>query len=129
MAQDGLQVGLLIGPPGADQGALEPHRQFRPRLLGVVEQGLDPGGLELEMDGLGGQHLAIRGGVEALQDLLAGAHRLALADQAEEVTTVGDLDTQAALDLAQVAVELAGEVGEAAVVLRREAEVEGFGCR
>ena len=129
VAQDGLQVGLLIGPPGADQGALEPHRQFRSGLVTIVEQCLDPGGLELKVDGLGGQHLRVRGDVEALQDLPAGAHRLALADETEEVAAVGDLDAQATLDLAQVAVELAGEVGEAAVVLWRETKVEGFGCR
>jgi hypothetical protein len=45
------------------------------------------------------------------------------------MATIGDFDAQAALDLAQVAVELSGEVGEAAVVLRGEAEVEGFRCR
>ena len=87
-----MPVGLLIGPPGADQGALEPHRQFRSGLVTIVEQCLDPGGLELKVDGLGGQDLRVGGGIEALQDLLAGAHRLALADEAEEMAAVGDFD-------------------------------------
>ena len=128
VAHHRIEIGLLIRPAGADQGALEPHGQFRALRVRVFEQGLDARGLQLQVNGLGGQDFLRGRGIKTLQDLLTGPYRLALANEAEEVAAISDLDAQPALDLAQMGVELTGEVGETDVVLWGEPEVEGFGC-
>jgi hypothetical protein len=61
--------------------------------------------------------------VQRTQHALGRAGRRIVARNPEHVTAVGDLHAQAQLDLAQVLVEGAAEVGQAFVVLGFEDEI------
>lgn len=73
-----------------------------------------------------GQGLHVRRSVQAAQDLLGRGDRERLTDEPEDPPAVGDLHSQAPLDLAQVSVEEPAQVGQAGVVLREQLDVQGM---
>ncbi len=68
------------------------------------------------MDGLVVEHDAVGLGVQGLQHGLGGRDRGGRAGHPVHVAAVGNLHAQAQLDLAQVRVERAGQVGQAFAV-------------
>ncbi len=62
-------------------------------------------------------------GVERAKHLFARLGRPFVADDAEQVAAMVDLDAEAQLDLADVLVERAAEIGEAVVILGVEGEI------
>ena len=52
---------------------------------------------------------------------------MAGSDQAEAVAPIVDLDTQTALDVTKILVQLAADIGQLFVVFRFKRQIEGFG--
>ena len=71
-----------------------------------------------------------RAAIEILQHLFTGADCIPLTDQVEPITTIVDFYAKTTLDLAQMLVELAADVGQLPVICGLQDQVEGFGvCR
>ena len=82
---------------------------------------------EMQIDLPAGQRLALGRIVELAQHALGRAHGMLGAGYAEHVAAVGDLDAEAQLDLAQVLVERAVEIGQAFAVGGFEREIAMVG--
>jgi hypothetical protein len=121
--RDRVQIALLVGAAAADRAALDLDRDLLRAFGGFLVQRVDAGFGEAHVDLLAGKGFVRGGVVELAQHAFGGAHRVPRAGDAEDVAAVGDLDAEAQLDLAQVLVERAGEVGKPTTVGRFEREI------
>ena len=81
----------------------------------------------MQVDLLAGQRFVFGRVVELAQHALGRAHGMIGAGHAEHVAAIGDLDAEAQLDLAQMLVERAVEIGEPFVVVGFEREIAVVG--
>ena len=89
---DGVQVGLLIGSAGPHQAAAGLDDDLRQACDGLLDKGLDPGLLEVQVDPLRGQGLVRAGQIKIAQDLLPGSDGQRVANEAKDSPAVVDLD-------------------------------------
>jgi hypothetical protein len=76
------------------------------------------------MNSLGREDLSDSLGIEILEQLLAEAYALRIADQTEVDAAIADLDAKSTLQLAQMLIELAAEIGEPHVVGGLELQIQ-----
>ena len=129
-SQTGLK--LPIAAIAAAVREMNASREPGARVLVVVEL-VDVGFVQAQVDGLAVERGFRRLGEQRAQQVLRAGHRLLAAADPEQVAAVGDFHAQAQFDLAQVAVEGAGQVGQAFGIGRFEGEIavggSGHGAR
>ena len=117
-----MQVARLVGAAAADGAAAHAYRHFLWLVAGIVDV-VEVGRVQAQVDGVAVEHGVAGLGIERAQQALGAVHRVFAAADPEHVAAVGDFHAQAQLDLAQVAVERPGQVGQALAVGRFQGEV------
>ncbi len=120
---DGVQVAGLVGAASLDDATLHLDGHFLGALGGIVGDGVDTRFGQVKIDLGAVERLVLGNGVERTHHLLGRAGCAVLANHLEQVAAMVDLYAQAQLDLAQVLIERAAQVGEPGVVFRLEGEV------
>ena len=120
-----MQIALLIGPARADGAALGADRRRGFGLGACLQHGLDVGVLQRQVYALGRDDFLGAGFEQAVENPRGRLGRALGANDGEVVASVGDFDTQPALDLAEMVIELSAQAGEPLVVVRLQLELEG----
>ena len=130
MGLNAFQIALLAGCVTLDGAAWradgDPRfhraRRFRFRPCQVLDVRL----IEREMHLRRGERSTGRLRVKVFQHLTRRLHRAFLADDAEHIAAIGDLDTQTAFKLAQVLVKLAAQGRQPLIIGGFEGNIAGF---
>ncbi len=119
-----MQVLFLIGTTGTHHATLgfNHHLGHIPFYI-FPQQFLNTRLLQIEMYQFRGKHLMFRIGIQPFQHFRAGTSCLRLSYKMKVIAAVIDLQTQASLDLAQILIQLATEIGQPVIVFRGEYQV------
>jgi len=127
---DLVQVTSLVGAAAAHRAALDLDRNLL-RFVGTLGDLLDIGLRQAQVDGVVVEGRFAGFGVQRFNQLLRLDDGFVGAADAEHEATICDLHAELQLDLAQVPVEGAAQVGQSLVVFRRQGEVsmiDAFHC-
>ncbi len=117
----------MVGSAPANGAALDLDRDFLSRRRIFVDDGLDAGFLQVQVDLRRSQGVVLGERVEPMQQAAGQLHGALFAADAKHIATVGDLHAEAKFDLAQVLVQRANQIGQALAVVGLEGEIGAMG--